>query len=85
MNRQELKESYGINVNSARGSRDGNEYHFGHYQPSHDAWKKRWGWEYDSPPTIPLVKESYKETLIGEFISHNTRSGPLKTFDLGEY
>ena len=53
MNRQELKESYGINVNSARGSRDGNEYHFGHYQPSHDAWKKRWGWEYDSPPTIP--------------------------------
>jgi glycosyltransferase involved in cell wall biosynthesis len=85
MNRQELKENYGIDVNSAHGSKEGNEYHFGHYYPSHVAWEKRWGWEYDSPPTIPLVKESYKGTLIEEFISHDTYSGPLKTFDLGEY
>tara|TARA_R110002051_G_scaffold70301_1_gene126301 strand:- start:129 stop:1094 length:966 start_codon:yes stop_codon:yes gene_type:complete len=85
MNRQELKEKYGINVNSAKGSQEGNEYHFGHYHPSHTAWKKRWGWEYDNPSTIPDVRESYGGTLIGEFISHDTRSGPLKTFDLGEY
>ena len=24
-------------------------------------------------------------TLINEFIGHDTRSGPLKTFDLGDY
>ena len=85
MNKQELKKKYGINANSGWGSKDGNEYHFGHYYPAHEAWKRRWGWEYDSPPTIPLVKERYKGTLIEEFISHDTRSGPLKTFDLGEY
>jgi len=85
MNRQELKEKYGIGVNSARGSQEGNEYHFGHYQPSHTAWKKRWGWEYDTPSTIPEIRESYKGTLIEEFISHDSYTGPLKTFDLGEY
>ena len=85
MNRQELKEKYGINANSARGSQEGNEYHFGHYHPSHEAWKIRWGWEYDNPSTIPPMRASYKGTLIEEFISHDTRSGPLKTFDLGDY
>ena len=85
MNRQELKDKYGINVNSAKGSQEGNEYHFGHYQPSHTAWKKRWGWEYDTPSTIPDMRESYEGTLIEEFISHDTHTGPLKTFDLGDY
>ena len=85
MNKQELKKKYGINANSGWGSKDGNEYHFGHYYPAHEAWKRRWGWEYDSPPTIPLVKEGYKGTLIEEFIGHDTKSGPLRTFDLGEY
>ena len=85
MNRQELKEKYGINANSARGSQDGNEYHFGHYHPSHKAWKERWGWDYEKPSTIHDVIQSYEGTLIEEFISHDTRSGPLKTFDLGEY
>ena len=85
MNRQELKEKYGIDANSARSSQDGNEYHFGHYHPSHEAWKIRWGWEYDNPSTIPPMRASYKGTLIEEFISHDTRSGPLKTFDLGDY
>ena len=85
MNRQELKDKYGIDVNSAKGSQDGNEYHFGHYKPSHTAWKKRWGWEYDTPSTIPDMREGYEGTLIEEFISHDTYSGPLKTFDLGEY
>ena len=85
MNRQELKDKYGINVNSAKGSQEGNEYHFGHYHPSHKAWKRRWEWEYDNPSTISPIRESYEGTLIEEFISHDTRSGPLKTFDLGEY
>jgi|TARA_B100001094_G_scaffold96292_1_gene92218 hypothetical protein len=85
MNRQELKDKYGIDVNSAKGSQEGNEYHFGHYKPSHSAWKSRWKWEYDKPSTIPNVRESYEGTLIEEFISHDTKSGPLKTFDLGEY
>jgi glycosyltransferase involved in cell wall biosynthesis len=85
MNKQELKENYGIDANSAHGSKKGNEYHFGHYKPSHDTWKSRWGWEYDNPSTIPGIIQSYGGTLIEEFINHNTKSGPLKTFDLGEY
>ena len=85
MNRQELKEKYGIDANSARSSQDGNEYHFGHYKPSHTAWKERWGWEYELPSTISKIKASYEGTLIEEFIGHDTRSGPFKTFDLGEY
>ena len=85
MNRQELKEKYGIDANSARSSQDGNEYHFGHYKPSHIAWKERWGWEYEIPSTIYKIRESYEGTLIEEFIGHDTYSGPLKTFDLGEY
>ena len=41
MNRQEIKANYSIDVNSAHSSRKGNEYHFGHYEPSHEAWKER--------------------------------------------
>ena len=85
MNKQELKSNYGINPNSAHGSKDGNEYHFGHYNPSHEAWKERWGWEYDNPKTIPDVKQIYEGTLIAEFIDHKIVSGPLKIYDLGEY
>ena len=85
MNKQELKKKYGINPNSAHDSKDGNEYHFGHYHPSHEAWQKRWGWKYDDPTTIPNVKEKWKGTLIEEFINHNIKNGPLKQFDLGDY
>ncbi len=85
MNKQELKENYGIEANSAHGSQKGNEYHFGHYQPSHEVWKERWGWDYEIPNTILDVRQSYEGTLIDEFINHDTYSGPLKTFDLGEY
>jgi len=85
MNKQELKSKYSIDVNSAHSAQKGNEYHFGHYKPSHKAWKERWGWEYKNPSTIPAVRQSYEGTLIEEFISHNTLSGPLKTFDLGGY
>jgi hypothetical protein len=85
MNKQELKSKYSIEENSAHSAKSGNSYHFGHYEPSHTAWKNRWGWDYRKPSTIPVVKESYKGTLIEEFIDHDTISGPLKTFDLGEY
>jgi len=85
MNKQELKSKYSIDENSAHSAQKGNEYHFGHYEPSHIAWKKRWGWDYEEPRTIPDIRESYEGTLIEEFISHETTSGPLKIFDLGEY
>ena len=62
----------------------GNEYHFGEYS-NFKVWKKRWGWDYRKTSTILDVRQSYEGTLIEEFISHNTKSGPLKTFDLGEY
>ena len=85
MNKQELKSKYSIHENSAHSAIQGNEYHFGHWKPTFLTWKNRWGWDYEKPSTIPDVRQSYEGTLIEEFISHNTRSGPLKTFDLGEY
>ena len=85
MNRQELKENYGIDVNSAHSAKGGNDYHFGKWDTTFEVWKKRWGWDYETPSTIPDMRESYEGTLIEEFISHDTHTGPLKTFDLGEY
>ena len=63
MNKQELKKKYGINPNSAHGSKDGDEYHFGHYHPSHEAWEKRWGWKYDEPSTIPNMALAKKTAM----------------------
>ena len=85
MNRQELKENYGIDVNSAHSAKRGNDYHFGKWGTTFEVWKSRWGWDYENPKTISSVKEKYKGTLIKEFMGHDTTSGPLKTFDFGEY
>ena len=84
MNRQELKEKYNISVNSTQSAAEGNDFHFGNPN-NFKFWKERWGWDYEKPKTIPNIRQAYEGTLIEEFISHDTRSGPLKTFDLGEY
>ena len=84
MNKQELKEKYDISVNSTKSAAEGNDFHFGNPN-NFKLWRKRWGWEYEVPQTIPDVRQSYEGTLIEEFISHDISSGPLKTFDLGEY
>ncbi len=84
MNRQELKEKYDISSNSTRSAKQGNDYHFG--APNNfKLWEERWGWDYETPSTIPSVKERYRGTLIEQFINHDIGNGPLKTFDLGEY
>tara|TARA_A100001201_G_scaffold140750_2_gene134523 strand:- start:534 stop:1499 length:966 start_codon:yes stop_codon:yes gene_type:complete len=85
MNKQELKSKYSIHENSAHSAKSGNEYHFGHWKPTYSSWKERWGWDYVKPSTIPKVKENYEGTLIEKFMNHDTNSGPLKTFELGEY
>ena len=86
MNKQELKAKYSIDVNSAHSAQKGNEYHFGHYEPSHDAWKQRWGWDYKKPwSKFESVKQNYKDTLIHDFYYHDISKGPFKNYDLGEY
>ena len=73
-------------VNSAHSAQKGNEYHFGHYEPSHDAWKQRWGWDYKKPwSKFESVKQNYKDTLIHDFYYHDISKGPFKNYDLGEY
>jgi glycosyltransferase involved in cell wall biosynthesis len=84
MNKQELKEKYDISINSTKSAAEGNEFHFG--EPNNfKLWYTRWGWDYESPSTIAAVKQHYEGTLIEKFIDHDTHSGPLMTFDLGEY
>ena len=85
LNRQEIKSRYGINPNSARGARGGNEYHFGNYS-NFEAWKKTWGWDYSSPwKNIEEIKARHKGNLIFDFINHDILSGPFKTYDFCEY
>tara|TARA_B100000287_G_scaffold413956_1_gene446020 strand:+ start:201 stop:1175 length:975 start_codon:yes stop_codon:yes gene_type:complete len=85
MNNQRLKTKYGMNHNSAAGSNEGDEYHFGRYS-NHDAWIERWGWNYESPwENFFQIKENYKGTLIYDFYYHEVSNGPLKSYDLGEY
>jgi len=85
MNMQEIKAKYGINPNSAQGARSGNDYHFGNYS-NFSAWKKTWGWDYEKPwESIEDIKVKHTGNLIAKFINHNITTGPLLTFELGEY
>ena len=84
MNKQELKENYGM-MQTQLIQQKGNVYHFGKWDTTHQVWESRWGWDYDTPASIPKVKDSYKGTLIEQFLNHDVGKGPLKTFDLGEY
>ena len=82
LNHQALKEKYNINVNSASGAKEGNEYHFGKYS-NFDAWKNRWGWYYeDIVNDFEQIKDNYTGTLIKEFYDHDITQGPLKNIEL---
>lgn len=81
MNDQMKKELYGIHRNSAAGSMNGNDYHFGEYS-NFRAWKGRWGWDYESVQgSFQAVKLNYKDTLIGKYFDHDYSSGPLRSYD----
>ena len=81
LNNQFLKEKYNINSNSATGAKSGNEYHFGKYS-NFDAWRSRWGWDYENTNTFELIKQSYDNTLIGEYYKHDIQTGPLRKYEL---
>jgi hypothetical protein len=81
LNNQFLKEKYNINVNSATGAKSGDEYHFGKYS-NFDAWRSRWGWDYENTNTFDNIKQNYKNTLIGEYYKHDIQTGPLRKYNL---
>jgi hypothetical protein len=81
LNNQFLKEKYNINPNSATGARSGDEYHFGKYS-NFDAWKSRWGWDYENTDTFESVKQHYENTLVGDYYKHDIQTGPLKKYKL---
>ena len=75
MNKQELKENYGIDgAQTSSFKKRGNDYHFGKWDTTHKVWESRWGWDYDTP-SIPKVKDSYKGTLIEQFLNHDVGKG----------
>ena len=81
-NDQKSKLKYNINNCSAAGARQGNEYHFGQYS-NFSAWISRWGWHYEDPKSLfPLVQDRYKNSLIGEYFSHDIKKGPLRNISL---
>lgn len=82
LNQQEVKAKYGINTNSAHGAKDGENYHFGEYS-NFDAWKKRWGWDYENAKnTFSEISDKYEGTLLYEYFKHNNKKGPLKNYEL---
>ena len=81
LNNQFLKEKYNINVNSATGAKSGDEYHFGKYS-NFDAWRSRWGWDYENTNTFDNIKQNYENTLIGEYYKHDIQTGPLRKYNL---
>lgn len=82
LNQQEVKSKYGISENSAHGSKNGEEYHFGKYS-NFDAWKVRWGWDYrNSKNTFEETAEKYKGTILYEYYKHNIDNGPLKNYNI---
>jgi len=81
LNNQFLKEKYNINVNSATGAKSGNEYHFGKYS-NFDAWRSRWGWDYENTNTFESIKQNYDNTLIGKYYKHDIQMGPLRKYKL---
>jgi hypothetical protein len=81
LNNQFLKEKYNINANSATGAKSGNEYHFGKYS-NFDSCRTRWGWDYENTNTFESIKQSYDNTLIGEYYKHDIQTGPLRKYEL---
>lgn len=81
LNNQFLKEKYNINPNSATGAKSGDEYHFGKYS-NFDAWRSRWGWDYENTNTFDNIKQNYENTLIGEYYKHDIQTGPLRKYNL---
>jgi hypothetical protein len=81
LNNQFLKEKYNINANSATGAKSGDEYHFGKYS-NFDAWRSRWGWDYENTNTFDNIKQNYENTLIGEYYKHDIQTGPLRKYEL---
>jgi len=79
---QEIKAKYNIPVNSANGSKNGDEYHFGNYNKAHIHWRNKWGWEYDHTSTTlidKLIESKYKGTLIEKFYKYDGEL-PIKNF-----
>lgn len=81
-NHQELKTKYGMHKSSAHGAKNGQEKYFGKYS-NFDAWKNRWGWEYENT-RLNFPYESYKDTLIGDLFQYDflAEQKPFKTFNI---
>jgi len=81
-NNQWLKLKYGIPKNSALAAKKGNSFYFGEYSPF-EAWKSRWGWEYEKArDTFPIDK--YKDTILEKFFKNNIKDGPISNIELKE-
>ena len=72
--------------NSYRAAKSGNLYYFSSHDAHYEIWKNKWGFDrnwqvlYDKIPNE--VGNMYRGTLLGDFIKHDYREGPLKSFNL---
>lgn len=78
LNRQSLKENYGMNRSSAYSS---SQYHE-KLGRNFEVFINKWGFGYeDSRSSYCLVRQRYTDTLVDKYYNHDCRKGPLKVYE----
>lgn len=82
---QDLKTKYKIPTNSYHAAKSGNQYHFSSHDRHYARWMEKWGfdrnWQKESKQIDSKIIEKNKNNLLHDFMLHDYKKGPLKTFD----
>lgn len=82
---QHIKIKYNIPANSFRAAKSGDSYYFCDATRHYGHWENKWGFDRSWQTQLKTLPEnvinSYKGTLLEDFMNHDYTKGPLKTFD----
>ena len=83
---QSIKEKYGIPKHSYRAASHGDMKHFCKHDSHYPIWLSKWkfdrNWQKTSQKIPDDVVASYEGSLIHDFMTHDRKLGPLKTFEI---
>jgi len=83
---QDLKSKYQIPANSFFAAKSGDRVHFSSHDRHYPRWEEKWGfnrdWQKAQGRLSPEEVSAHEGTLLHDFMTHDYRKGPLKTFDL---
>jgi len=83
---QSLKAKYNIPENSYSGAKSGDQYHFCSHDAHYGRWKEKWGFDRDWQKKMDRlpndISNRYHNLILHDFITHNYKNGPLKSFEI---